>query len=270
MLSHYDEFRHYLEDTCGIVLGENKEYLVSSRLGRIMREKDLADLGALLEQLKGFSGNTLKQQIIDAMTTNETLWFRDNHPYDILNKVIFPDLQGNMGGIRIWSAACSSGQEPYSISMVAEEYNSAHLTQKIPRLEILATDLSSSILDAAKQGVYEELALNRGLSDQRRQRHFQPLTDKQWQVKPAVKSRVRFQSLNLLESYQSLGKFDVIFCRNVLIYFSADVKQDILRRMHACLKPGGYLFLGGSEALSGLNDLFTMQHCRPGIVYRAQ
>lgn len=271
MLAHYNEFRDFLERTSGIVLGDNKEYLVSSRLTQILRDNELDDLGALMKDLQRMSGSPLKQQVVDAMTTNETQWFRDNHPYIILKNKLLPSLKSAGGlGIRVWSAACSSGQEPYSISMLIDEYNSENAANKISRAEIVATDLSSRILDAAREGVYDELALKRGLSDERRQRHFTALNAQQWQVKPQIKSKIKFQPLNLLDNYRALGKFDIIFCRNVLIYFSPEVKQDILTRMHACLKPGGYLFVGSSEALNGAGELFDMQHCNPGIVYCAK
>lgn len=271
MLAYYNEFRDFLERTSGIVLGDNKEYLVSSRLTQILRENEIADLGALMESLQRMSGSPLKQQVIDAMTTNETQWFRDNHPYMILKNKLLPGLKNAGGmGLRVWSSACSSGQEPYSISILIDEYNSENPAGKIPRAEIVATDLSSKILDAAKEGVYDELALKRGLTPERRQRHFSPLNDNRWQVKQQIKSRIKFQPLNLLDNYRALGKFDIIFCRNVLIYFSPKVKQDILTRMHACLKPGGYLFVGSSEALNEAGKLFDMQHCNPGIVYCAK
>lgn len=161
----------------------------------------------------------------------------------------------------------ASGQEPYSISMVFDEWLRDVQGPK-PSLEVLATDLSLGIISAAQSGCYDDLSMKRGLSTERKSAFFSQKADNCWQVDPQIKQRVRFQPQNLLESFNSLGKFDVVFCRNVLIYFSSEAKQDILKRIHAVLKPGGYLFLGGSEAFIS-TDLYTMEHCHPGIVYRA-
>jgi chemotaxis protein methyltransferase CheR len=271
LLKHYDEFRIYLEDVCGIVLGDNKQYLVSSRIGRIMAEKGFDDLAQLVSQLKRDPRSQLARLIIDAMTTNETLWFRDAHPYNILKDRLLPELQSAGGGpLKVWSAACSSGQEPYSISMTVDEYKRANLGRLKRSVDVLATDLSQGVLEAAKSGCYDALALGRGLSDERRRQYFDEKGDNLWEVKSTIKQGVRFQSMNLLDSYAMLGKFDIVFCRNVLIYFSPEVKADILRRIHGVLKPGGYLFLGGSEAISGAAEHFEMVQCRPGIVYRAR
>jgi chemotaxis protein methyltransferase CheR len=153
--------------------------------------------------------------------------------------------------------------------MTVDEYKRSSLGVLKRQVEIVATDLSKSVLETAKHGRYDSLALGRGLSDERKRQFFNELSPKEWQVKADIRQRVRFQSLNLLDSYSLLGKFDVVFCRNVLIYFSPEVKADILKRIHGVLKPGGYLFLGGSEALSGASQLYKMIQCSPGIVYQA-
>jgi chemotaxis protein methyltransferase CheR len=267
---HYEEFRAFLEKACGIVLGDNKQYLVTSRLARLLGEYKVDNLHALIELMRSNSQRGLREAVVDAMTTNETLWFRDAHPFNILRDKLLPELQRSSNGpIRIWSAACSSGQEPYSISMIAEEARAGGFGTSKQPVEIVATDLSRSMLEACKAAEYDQLSLSRGLSPERLQRFFEPVVADRWRVKKDIRQRVRFQSLNLLDSYLTLGKFDIIFCRNVLIYFAGERKLDILWRMHANLKPGGYLILGASEGLTDVGDYYQMVQCNPGIIYRA-
>ncbi len=270
--SDFDRFRAFLEKSCGIQLGTNKEYLVSSRLNRLMEQQGLKTLGELVNRIQSQPYGGLRNQVIDAMTTNETLWFRDSYPFEVLKQRILPELlDGNAGGrLRIWSAACSSGQEPYSLAMAIDEFERSRPGQIRGGVQIVATDLSATVLEQCRQGEYDSLAIARGLSSERLQRYFDSLPGGAWRIRPAVRSRVEFRALNLLDSYALLGKFEVIFCRNVLIYFSAEMKKDILARMHAALKPGGYLFLGASEALNGLPELYQMVQCSPGIVYKAR
>jgi chemotaxis protein methyltransferase CheR len=266
----YEQFRAFLEEACGILLGDNKQYLVSSRLNKLMAENGVSDLGELVEKIKSFSHRSLKNAVIDAMTTNETLWFRDTHPFEIFKKRLIPEkLETARGSIRVWSAACSSGQEPYSLSMLVSEYNTEALGRPRAQVDIVATDLSPSMLDCCREAVYDSLSLGRGLSKERHNAFFDALSTNSWQVKREIRSRVRFQQLNLMDSFLPLGKFDIVFCRNVLIYFSADLKADILRRIHGSLNPGGYLILGASEGLANVGELFEMVQCSPGIIYRA-
>ena len=268
-------FCAYLEDACGILLAGHKQYLVESRLGRILHERGFTSLADLVAKLKLPGNSALKEEIINAMTTNETLWFRDNHPYDILLNKVLPELSEKLSEklskqrLRVWSAACSTGQEPYSISMILQEFKETN-RQAFLGEEITATDICTAVLNQAKRGEYEMLALGRGLSRQRLEKFFQQGGEESWTVKPEVKARVRFRELNLLGSYSPMGQFDIVFCRNVLIYFSSERKQDILRKIHKSLKPGGYLFLGASESISGLTDCYEMIHCRPGIIYQAK
>lgn len=268
----FHEFCDFLESTCGIVLGKNKEYLVASRLNRLLEERSINGLGELLERIRAQPYSGLRETVVDAMTTNETLWFRDGYPFELMKTRLIPEFVANSPGqrLRIWSAACSSGQEPYSLSMTIDEFERANIGQLRAGSSIVATEISSSMLQAAKAASYDHLAIARGLSADRLTRYFDKTAPGQWTVKLPVRQRVEFRQLNLLDSYAVLGKFDIIFCRNVLIYFSADVKKDILRRMHAVLKPGGYLMLGASEALNGLPELYRMVQCNPGIVYQAR
>ncbi|WP_093471928.1 CheR family methyltransferase [Halopseudomonas yangmingensis] len=265
-------FREFLEKSSGIVLGDNKQYLVASRLNRLLEQQGISNLGELVRRIQASPRAGLREAVIDAMITNETLWFRDVYPFEVLKSKLIPEfIKDNPGQrLRIWSAACSSGQEPYSLSMSIDEFERSNLGQLRAGAQIVATDLSGSILNAAKSAEYDSLSVARGLSQERLARYFDQLAPGRWQVKAPIRSRVEFRALNLLDSYAMLGKFDIVFCRNVLIYFSADVKKDILRRMHGVLKPGGYLMLGASEALNGLPELFQMVQCSPGIVYRAR
>lgn len=261
----YRAFQTFLEKACGIVLGENKHYLVSSRLTRLMRDNKIESLQQLVDQLGQSSSSRLRSQVVEAMTTNETLWFRDGYPFEVLTKVIYPEhKKDGKQSLRIWSAACSSGQEPYSISMVTEEYVSQNPGFKV---EIVATDISQAILNDAKEARYDALALARGLSEERKRRFFSAIGN-QWQVNANIRSRVAFRESNLLQSYTSLGKFDLIFCRNVLIYFSANSKKDILKRMAESLNPRGFLLLGASESIAQYSDAFEMVRASTGVVYR--
>ncbi|MDX1693369.1 MAG: protein-glutamate O-methyltransferase CheR [Ketobacteraceae bacterium] len=265
--AEYQQFREFLEKNCGILLGPNKNYLIDSRLRKILQEHDIASLGDLVKQISGYGREPLKQSVIDAMTTNETLWFRDRHPYDFFKDQLIPELsRRGDANLRVWCAACSSGQEPYSLSICLEEQRRSR--PNIRDMSILATDISRTILDQAKNGVYDSLALNRGMSPERLRQHFDVVDAKQWQVKPNIKRRIEFRPFNLKDSFVSLGKFDVVFCRNVLIYFSAELQNDILRKIHGTLKPGGFLFLGGSETPRGLNELFSVRYYSPGVVYQ--
>lgn len=261
----YKLFQSFLEKACGIVLGENKHYLVSSRLHRLMKESDIPTLQALVDTLTKTTNSALRAKVIEAMTTNETLWFRDTYPFEVLSQTIFEEYkQQKKTSIKIWSAACSSGQEPYSMSMIADEY-----TKKNPgfRLDITATDISQAIITEAKQAQYDALALARGLSEERKRQYFSSVGD-EWQVNANIRSRVKFREINLLQSYSALGKFDAIYCRNVLIYFSAESKTDILTRMAQSLNPRGFLMLGASESIAQYCDKFEMVRASTGVVYR--
>ncbi|TCK18872.1 chemotaxis protein methyltransferase CheR [Thiogranum longum] len=270
--SEYEEFRRFLEDACGILLGENKHYLVQSRLGKLVRENAQGGLGELVIKLRAErQGGVLRERVIEAMTTNETFWFRDRHPFTILEETVLPDLsERRTRNVRIWSAACSTGQEPYSISMAVQQYLSRN-TAALSDVKIMATDISTAVLEEAKAAYYDTMQLARGLDNDMKQRYFERDAshwEERWQVRREIRQRVQFTLVNLQGSYSSLGKFDIVFCRNVLIYFSGDSKKDILSRMAGALNPGGYLFLGASESISQYSDAFEMVRCPSGTVYR--
>ena len=269
----FDQFRHFLEEACGISLGDNKQYLVINRMRRLMDEHKITSFAELVRYLKTGMNRKLKEQVIDAMTTNETFWFRDIYPYEHLKDTLFPQLMnGNkkmFGPVRIWSAACSSGQEPYSISMMVEEYRQKSMGALARPVQIVATDLSATILDQARKGEYDKMSVMRGLSGERLEKYFDKMDGESWRIKSNLRERIDFRSLNLMDSYAGLGKFDIVFCRNVLIYFNADLKRQILQKIHASLRPQGILYLGSSEGLAGAADLFEMVRCEPGILYKA-
>lgn len=271
--AEFDQFRQFLEDACGISLGDNKQYLVTNRMRRIMDDHKIASFGDLVRNLRQGLNRKLKEQVIDAMTTNETFWFRDVYPYDHLKSTLFPQLMTPnhkmFGPIRIWSAACSSGQEPYSISMMAEEFKLKNMGALPRQVQIVATDLSTTVLEQARVGEYDKLSVMRGLSNERLDKFFDKTVEGNWKVKSILRDRIDFRPINLMDSYGALGKFDIVFCRNVLIYFNADLKRQILQKIHAALKPQGILYLGSSEGLAGAADLFEMVRCEPGILYKA-
>lgn len=263
----FERFRQFLKTECGIHLAENKQYLVQTRVKQILEHNKLSSLSDLISRAS--LSPQLRLEVVDAMTTNETYWLRDSYPFELLQEKLLLDIQANKSSsqsrIRIWSAACSSGQEPYSISMAVQETQGLHMP-----VEIVAGDISPTMLSNAQRAEYDSLAMSRGLSSDYKSRYFSQTGEDTWQVNPDIRRRVSFQTLNLMSSYSAQGKFDIIFCRNVLIYFDQALKQDILRRFHACLNPGGTLFLGASEGITGVEDYYEMINCRPGICYVAK
>lgn len=266
--SEYDQFRSFLEQQCGIVLGDNKLYLVKSRLAPLMARFNVASLSQLVVKTLSPHERQLRAAVVDAMTTNETLWFRDQYPFELLKTKIFPEFADLRRPIKIWSAASSSGQEPYSIAMSANEFQSKSPGALKMGVQITGTDISNTMLDMCKNAEYDSLALARGLSPERRQKFFTDSGNGMAKVTEPIRRMVNFRHLNLLDSYALLGKFDVIFCRNVLIYFSPEVKAKIIAQFSQALNPKGYLFLGASESMAGLSTEFEMLRCNPGIIYQ--
>lgn len=264
----YDRFKLFLEQACGILLGEGKQYLITSRLTKLLRDENIPSVSALLQAIEIRQPRHLRDAVIDAMTTNETSWFRDQSPFEILAKEVFPEMDSvGKRACRIWSSACSSGQEPYTISITLSEYLAKLPTSGLVNAQIVATDISMSMLATAKQAEYDEGVLGRGLTAERKQQFFKPIGER-WRVADDIVRRVSFKEQNLLSPYSALGKFDIIFCRNVLIYFSAERKTDILNRMALALNPEGYLFLGASETINGYTDAFEMIRSPHGVFYR--
>jgi chemotaxis protein methyltransferase CheR len=254
---HPDDFQHFaglLRTRLGIEIGTDKAYLVESRLKGIAGTAGYRNVGELLAQLRRGAEPRLLASTLDAMTTNETFFFRDGTPFDQLRAAL-PDLvKGRMGApLRIWCAACSTGQEPYSVAMLLDEEGG-----KIPglRAEIVATDVSQRVIEKARAGVYSAFEVQRGLSIQRLARHFEA-DPGGYRIKPALKRDISWRTANLLGPFVDLGMFDVIFCRNVLIYFARETRADILNRLADRLREGGRLFLGAAETPLGLTDRLT-------------
>lgn len=266
--TEYNQFKSKLEQHSGIMLGENKEYLITSRLRRLLESEKLTTLAELVTAMD--RNLKLKESVIDAMTTNETLWFRDDHPFKIFREKLLPELAKSRKPLRIWSAACSTGQEPYSLSIAVEEFKKSNPGVLASDVKIIATDISPTALAIAKEGAYPQLALKRGMGDAHLRQYFTKKGEDEWKINDDIKRRIEFRSLNLQSSYSMLGKFDLVFCRNVLIYFSPEFKLDILKRIHGTLNPDGHLFVGASEAVNNLSDYYKMQQFNPGISYQAK
>lgn len=239
----------------GIVLSREKEYLLESRLMPLVRSRGFGDLGELAGQVRNGGDEALLREVTEAMTTNETLFFRDIKPFDQFRDVIVPYLLANRSPshpIRIWSAAASTGQEAYSLAMVIKELGGEFAKR---RIEILGTDLSREALDKARVGIYSQFEIQRGLPIKMLMKYFKQ-TNEIWQIDSALRAMVNFRELNLLEDFSALGKFDIVYCRNVLIYFDKETKADILNRISAVLRPDGFLGLGGAETIIGVTDAF--------------
>ena len=253
--SEFDVFARFLKLRSGIVITPDKTYLLESRLQPVARKWNLEDLRGIARKLSGMPEQRLLDDVVDAMTTNETLFFRDQNPFDSLKNYVLPTLtdKGRRARkIRIWSAACSSGQEAYSIAMLLAEEKVKYAGCTF---EIVGTDISREILAKAQSGIFSQFEVQRGLPIQYLVKYFVKDGDR-WALKDTVKSMVSFRFFNLLEDPRLLGTFDVIFCRNVLIYFDQDTKRGILDRLSRVLTPDGLLCLGGSESVMGISDKF--------------
>ncbi|MDX1519235.1 MAG: protein-glutamate O-methyltransferase CheR, partial [Gammaproteobacteria bacterium] len=214
------------------------------------------------------SGNKLNVRVINAMTTNETSWFRDEYPFDCLKEEIFPQLfRSGVQAPRIWSAACSYGHEPFSLSITVEEFLEKNPGSFPGGVEIVGTDISTQALEYAREAQYDDLNLSRGLSGERRNKYFTREGESS-HVIDRIRQRVKFFELNLLKSIYLFGKFDIVFCRNVLIYFSNENKSDILSKIETAMKPDAWLFLGASEPMMNYSDAFRMVKFPRGVAYQ--
>jgi len=251
----YDFLRRFLKERSGLVLGQEKEYLVQSRLLPVARRNGLSDVTSLVRALLNGASAALKTEIIEAMMNNESLFFRDRLPFDRLGDSVLPDLlkrREHARHIRIWSAAASTGQEPYSIAMmIADRPELAGW-----RVDIIATDISNDALEQARGGIYSQFEVQRGLPIQLLMRHFDQV-DGEWRINYRLRNMVQFRQHNLLSDFSALGMFDVVFCRNVLIYFDLPTKMDVLARIREVTQDDGYLILGGAETMVGLGDSFV-------------
>lgn len=262
-------FCNYLKESSGITLGENKAYLVKNRLRPILQAHNVETLGEATKKIISGVDTKLKLEIIDAMTTNETSWFRDQYPFEYLHDELLPNLTGKrMSTPRIWSAACSYGHEAYSMSMIIDEYMMKNPGCFPSDIQIVGTDISTRVVKAAIAAEYDRLSMARGLTEDRKKKCFIKTENETYKLNEKIKRRVRFQYLNLLESFATIGRFDIIFCRNVLIYFSKENKAEILNKFAKCLHKDGVLVLGASESLSSHCTAFKMIKCPRGVVYK--
>jgi len=236
----------------GIVLTEDKFYLLETRLGPVLQRFSIGSLGALGEKLRALPGEALERAVVEALTTHESSFFRDGRPFDHLRTVLPRLIGAKTAGerVRIWSAACSTGQEAYSVAMLATELLGANAAN---RLDILGTDISGEVVARAKEASFSQFEVQRGLPARALVKHFNQ-DGARWRLRPALRDMVRFEERNLLAECASLGRFDVIFCRNVLIYFDAPTKTRVLEMLARQLAPNGVLYLGAAETVIGLTD----------------
>ncbi len=267
--AEYLEFCDYLEKSSGITLGKNKAYLVKNRLRSILEAHNVENLADAVKIIQSGRDAKLKLEIIDAMTTNETSWFRDQYPFEYLHDELLPQLASKrMSTPRIWSAACSYGHEAYSISIIIEEFMMKNPGCFPSGVQIVGTDISSRVVKSATAAEFDYLSISRGLSEERKKKYFTKSDNDIYKLNERIKSRARFQNLNLLENYTTLGKFDIIFCRNVLIYFSNENKSEIMNKFSKSLTDDGVLILGASETVANYSDAFQMVKCPRGVVYK--
>ena len=269
--SSYVAFSRFLLEKLGIVLGDNKQYLVRSRLTAIARNLNYTNINIFLKDVIEGKNQALTDQCLELMTTNETFWFRDIYPFSLLKSHLLPELNKQQRKLRIWSSACASGQEAYSIAMSIEEYKRENSGAFPGGIEIVASDCSAKMIRAAQAGIYDELALGRGLDNKYTERYFEKLpstlNNKEMQLSAKIKSMVQFKRFNLLCEFDSMGKFDIIFCRNVLIYFDGKQKAQTLLKFAACLPQSGALMLGAAESINGADGIFKMQTVDKGLYY---
>jgi len=259
----YEYLRKVLKDLSGLDLSADKQYLIESRLLPLARKSGMSDISELVQKMKGGSSQLINQ-VVEAMTTNETFFFRDKVPFDHFRDTIMPEVlraRAARKSIRIWCAAGSTGQEPYSIAMCLKEMGAAVAGW---RIEILATDLSQEVLEKSKAGIYSQFEVQRGMPIQLLVKNFKQIGDL-WQINPDIRAMVQHRQLNLLHDFSQLGVFDVIFCRNVLIYFDQETKSRIFARLAKAIEPDGFLVLGAAETVVGLTEVFKPFSDRRGL-----
>lgn len=265
--SDFEYVEQLVRKRSGLVLTAEKSYLIESRLAPIARKEGMSGVDELVQSMRQKPDERVIIAVVDAMTTNETFFFRDKTPFDLLKDDVIPPMtKARPPGhkLRIWCAAASSGQEPYSIAMLIDQ------TPAIMNglgADILATDISDRVLEKARTGAYTQFEVQRGLSIQMLMKYFDKKDD-QWRISDRMRAAVRFQALNLLSDFRFLGRFDIVFCRNVLIYFDTQTKRDILERMARQMPDDGVLLLGAAETVLGLTDAFKPAPGKRGLYVR--
>jgi chemotaxis protein methyltransferase CheR len=260
----YEFLRKLLKERSGLDLSPDKQYLVESRLVPLARKAGLVGITELVQKMKAGSAEALTAEVVEAMTTNETFFFRDKLPFDHLRDAMLPALlqaRSARRAMRIWCAASSTGQEPYSIAMCLKALGAAITGW---RVEILATDLSQGVLEKSRAGIFSQFEVQRGLPIQMLVKHFTQVGD-MWQLNPDIRAMVQHRQLNLLQDFGHLGMFDVVFCRNVLIYFDQETKANIFERLSKMVEPDGFMVLGAAESVVGISDAFKPHPDRRGL-----
>jgi chemotaxis protein methyltransferase CheR len=267
---HSDNYRllqEHVYSQSGIVLGEDKHYLFETRLAPIVRQLGLASVNDLCALLRNAGQTAVVRQVVEAMTTNETYFFRDPAHYDAIKTVLLPRLMEERRDTKrlwFWSAAASTGQESYSLAMLLLE-EALHNWN----IQILGTDFSSVVLERARSGTYQQIEVNRGLRAALLVKHFRR-AGVDWQLSDQVRAMVRFETIDLRKSMRALGPFDLVFCRNVMIYFDNDTKRKVLKEIHGTLFRGGWLLLGGAETIFSLEERFDRETIGNVTVYVAR
>lgn len=265
--SEYDFLRRFLKTKSGLVLSDEKQYLVESRLLPVARRAGLAGLSDLIAAIQKPAATQLASDVVEAMTTNESFFFRDKTPFDHFKDAMLPALLKARTGrrrIKIWCAAASTGQEPYSLAMCLKEAGSKVAGWSV---DILGTDLSAEVLEKARNGVYSQFEVQRGLPIQMLLKYFAQKGEL-WQINPDLRAMVQWRKFNLLDSFAAIGEQDIVYCRNVLIYFDQPTKIDILQRIAKLMPEDGYLVLGAAETVVGLTDAFQPVPERRGLYQR--
>lgn len=262
-------FAKLLREQSGLALPRDKEYLLESRLTPVARRHNYTNLDAMALAVRNGRQSAVERDIVEAMTTNESFFFRDIGTFDVFRKGVLPALLAARAAsrtLRFWFAACSSGQEPYSVAMILEEERARFAGWNV---EMIATDISAEMVARARDGLYTHFEAQRGLPVQLLAKYFEK-EEQGWRIKAPFRERVKFRTFNLLENFSALGAFDVIFCRNVLIYFDMATKRDILERMSRQMARDGTLFLGGAETVIGVSEKFVPHPGHAGVFVPAQ
>ena len=261
----FDYIRKLVHRHAAVVLEADKAYLAELRLAPLARREGVGSIRALVKRMRGQVFNRLHEQAVEALVTTETSFFRDHHPFEALRAFVLPELlkqRTQADPLTIWCAACARGQEPYSIAMLLREY-----FRESAAVQLIASDLSEEMLAAARAGRYSQFEIDRGVSPVLRQSYFRK-QGTMWQIDEAVQRMVAFRKINLAEAWPPLPAMDIIFLRNVLIYFDVETKKAVLGRVHRLLRPNGYLFLGGAETVINLDDRFERVDYGKASCYR--
>lgn len=260
----YDYLRGFLKQRSGLVLTSEKQYLIESRLMPVARKAGMTSISQLVSKMREAASSQLQDAIVEAMTTNESFFFRDKTPFELFSGTMLPAMleqRARDRRIRIWCAAASTGQEPYTLAMCLKDAEA-----RLPgwRVEIVGTDISSEVLEKAKSGIYSQFEVQRGLPINYLIKHFTQLGDL-WQISSEIRSMVQYKKLNLIENFATLGQFDIVYCRNVLIYFDNETKIDVLNRIRKQIADDGFLILGAAETVVGLTDAYKPMPDKRGL-----